>query len=80
MTRTRHARTVARLAIASMIALRNRILRPASSAVSAVMQATWLATAPIDREARTGAMMGPVADPWHGLAVAPVARPTPSTR
>lgn len=82
--RTKHARTVARSATASMTALRSRTSRPALSAASAAMQATWLATVPTDRGARTGATMVPVAGPWHGLVLVLVlaleARPTPNTR
>lgn len=55
-TRTRPARTVARLVTESTTALSVRTTQPASSAVSVVMQATWLVIVPTDREVLAGVM------------------------
>lgn len=56
-TKTRHARTVARSAIANTTVLKSRTLPLASFAVFVVTQVIWVVTVPIDREARIGATM-----------------------
>ena len=55
-TRTKRARTAARLDTASTTVPRSRITQRASSAVFAVMQAIWLVIALTDREAQAGVM------------------------
>ncbi|KAI3335098.1 hypothetical protein F4824DRAFT_465825 [Ustulina deusta] len=57
MTKTRHARTVVRLAIESTIVQRNRISQPISFAVSVEMQVTWLEIALIDKRVLAGVTM-----------------------
>lgn len=65
MMKTRLARTVARLDTASTTALRSRTTLPASSAVSAVTQATWLAIARI----ASAVLVGATTTQWAGLVL-----------
>jgi hypothetical protein len=56
MTKTRHARTAARLDIGNTIVLRSRILPPISFAASVEMLVTWLEIVLIDKRALAGVM------------------------
>lgn len=71
MTKTRLARTVDKSDTASTTVPRNRTLPPALFAVSVAMPVTWLATVPIDKGVRAGAMMAQAVDPHHASAPDP---------